>query len=99
MGESQAMIEEWRNEGRVEGRAEGMALGMLETRRSDLMRALSLRFQAALPAELSAAVRTIEDLNRLTRWFDAALTAPNLDLFRAVVTAGDVAAARQAGDQ
>jgi hypothetical protein len=70
-----------------------MALGMLEARRADLMRALQLRFQSSPPAEWAAAVRSLDDLNRLSRWFDAALTAPSLDMFCAVVTAADVAAA------
>jgi hypothetical protein len=89
MRESQTVIEAWRSEGRAEGVAEGMAMGMLEARRADVMRALQLRFQAAPPAELAAAVRGLDDLKRLSRWFDAALTAPSLELFRAMVVAGD----------
>lgn len=92
MHDSPAVIEAWRREGRAEGLAEGMALGMLEARRADLLRALQMRFQAAPPAELIAAVRAANDLNRLARWFDAAVTAPSLDVFRAVVAAIESAA-------
>lgn len=87
MHDSPAVIEAWRREGRAEGLAEGMALGMLEARRADVLRALQMRFQVVPPAELIAAVRAASDLNRLSRWFDTAVTAPSLEVFRAVVVA------------
>lgn len=92
MHDSPAVIEAWRREGRAEGLAEGMALGMLEARRADVLRALQMRFQAMPPAELIAAVRAATDLGRLARWFDAAVTAPSLDVFRAVIAAADCGA-------
>src|SRR5205823_1570116 len=87
---SQSSIEAWRSEGRAEGRAEGMILGMLEARRADLLRALLLRFQAPPPADLAAAARALEDLNCLTHWLDAALTAASLDMFRTIVAGTDL---------
>ncbi len=92
MHDSPTLIDAWRREGRAEGLAEGMALGMLEARRADVLRALQMRFQATPPAELIAVVRAASDLRRLARWFDAAVTAPNLDVFRAVVDLADRAA-------
>ena len=89
MHDSPAVIESWRREGRAEGLAEGMALGMLEARRADLLRALQMRFQSAPPTDLIAAVRAADDLSRLARWFDAAVTAPTFDVFRAVVAGID----------
>lgn len=99
MRESQMVIETWRAEGRAEGTAEGMARGMFEARRADLLRALQVRFATVPPPELSAAVRGIEEMDRLCRWFDAALTAPSIEMFRTVVAIGDdaVRAARSNG--
>src|SRR5262245_48301546 len=91
MDELQSQIDASRNEGRTEGVAEGMALGMLQAHRADVLRALQLRFHAVPPAEVAAAVCALNDLDRLSRWFDAALTAPNLELFRAVTAATDAA--------
>jgi hypothetical protein len=90
--ESQTVIETSRAEGRAEGVAEGMARGMLEARRADVLRALQVRFAAVPPHDVTAEVRGIEEMDRLCRWFDAALTAPTMDMFRAVVTGGDSAA-------
>jgi hypothetical protein len=81
MREAQTVIQSWRNEGRAEGFAEGMALGMLESRRQAISRAVQLRFMTAVPAELAAALRQSDNLDRLAKWLDAALTAPSLEAF------------------
>src|SRR5437870_2486349 len=44
------------------------------------------------PPKVAAAVRAMEDLDRLDRWLDAALTAPCLDIFRAMTTTADTSA-------
>lgn len=62
-----------------------MAIGMLEARRADVLRAYQLRFQGSAAVGISAAVRTIEDLETLTRWLDAAITAPNPTMFEALI--------------
>jgi hypothetical protein len=81
---STSMMLEWKSEGRAEGWAEGMASGMLEARREDLLKTLRVKYQE-LPPELNAAVRGTSELNQLTRWFDAALAAPTIDSFAALV--------------
>jgi hypothetical protein len=78
---SDAMIEVWK----AEGRAEGLALGMTEAKRTDVLRALLLRFQGHPPPDITAAVREMTDLDLLARWFDAAVTAPSLEAFRHMV--------------
>lgn len=72
--------------------ASGLTMGMLEAKRADLLRILQLRYRSVVPNEISAAVRTITDLDRLDRWLDTAITAPCLDTFRLVVSAMDGAA-------
>src|SRR5262245_20283588 len=75
---------EWKAEGRAEGLAEGMVLGMLEARREDLMKLLRVKY-VNLPPELTAAVRTCHETVQLDHWFDAALSAPTLETFAALV--------------
>jgi flagellar biosynthesis/type III secretory pathway protein FliH len=79
-----SMMLEWKAEGRAEGFAEGLASGMQEARREDLIKLLRVKFHA-LPPELAAAVRGTTDLERLTRWFDAALAAPTLEGFAVLI--------------
>jgi hypothetical protein len=81
---STSMMLDWKTEGRVEGFAEGLVSGMQEARRDDLVKLLRVKFHA-LPPELSAAVRGTTDLDRLTRWFDAALAAPTLEGFAVLI--------------
>jgi hypothetical protein len=78
-----ATILQWKAEGRAEGIAEGMALGMQEARRSDLLRVPRVKFPDA-PADVTGAVRGMRDLDQLTRWFEAALVAPTVELFQAM---------------
>lgn len=75
-----------------EGFAAGLSMGMLEAKRGDVLRAIHLRFRGIVPSDLSAAVRSMEDLDQLDRWFDAALTAPELDTFRSMASLSDAAA-------
>ena len=73
-----AVANEWRAEGRTEGRTEGRAEG----RQSKVLRLLERRFGDALPDELRGAVIAEADLERLDRWFDAAIDAKSLAEFR-----------------
>jgi hypothetical protein len=74
--QSQQVLE-WQAEARVEG--------MFQARRDFLLRLLQLRFPVEIPADLKAAIEAMADPEELTRWFDAAATAPSLDAFRAAV--------------
>jgi len=70
------VIREWKTAGR------------LEEKRNDLLRALRVRLAPEVPADLTHTVEQTTDLDVLTRWFDAALTAPTLDAFRSVMGSG-----------
>ena len=59
-----------------------------ETRMEDLRRALRLRFGMPVPADLEDQLAAIKRKAELDRWFDASLTAPSLDAFRAAVQNG-----------
>ena len=78
---SVATLMEWKTEGRAEGFAEGMAMGMVEARRSDLLKLLRVKFPE-IPYEITGSVRGMTDIDQLGRWFEAAIGAPSLDLFR-----------------
>ena len=82
--QSTSSILMWKSEGRAEGLAEGLAMGMLEARREDLLKVLRVKYQM-LPQELTALVRGSSDMDRLTRWFEAALAAPTLELFAVLI--------------
>ena len=56
--------------------------GALETRRSDLVRGIELRFQTPLPAELRTAIDNSTDLAELLRWLEAMFSAPTLEAYR-----------------
>jgi len=79
---------EWKAQGRADGMAEGMAMGMLEARRSDLLKTLRVRFPD-VPYDLTTGVRGMTDLDQLTRWFEAALVAPNIEIFRVMAADAD----------
>ncbi len=81
---STAMMLDWKAEGRAEGMAEGMARGMIEARREDLLKLLRVKYHA-LPPELNAAVRGSQELDPLTRWYEAALAAPTLEAFAVLI--------------
>ncbi|MDQ2732898.1 MAG: transposase, partial [Armatimonadota bacterium] len=72
------------NEGRTKGRMEGMAEGRVEAKRADLLRALQLRFEQ-VPSDLVTSINTQSNLDKLSTWFDAALTAASPEEFRAAV--------------
>jgi hypothetical protein len=64
---------EWQNEGELKGR------------RAALLRALEKRGKGPVPSDLAEAIQATEDMDLLSRWFDAALEANTLDDFRAAV--------------
>jgi hypothetical protein len=68
----------WKREGKEEG--------ALETKRADLIHALEFRLRVTIPPELRNAIDGTNDLDILSRWFDAALGAQTLDEFRAALT-------------
>lgn len=72
--------------------ASGLSLGMIEAKRRDVLRTFQLRFHASADPELAATVRAMDDIDRLDRWLDAAVTAPTADVFEGMVTAGDAMA-------
>jgi hypothetical protein len=76
--QSQQVLE-WQAMARAEARAEAE----IRTTRKDLLRLLELKFSAPLPADLVNTIQATTDLDKLTRWFDTAVTAPSLDAFRA----------------
>lgn len=76
--------------------AAGLAMGMLETKRSDILRTIQLRFCTDLPIDLAAAIKAMDNLDDLDRWLDAALTASSLDAFRSTTTWADSAARKTA---
>jgi hypothetical protein len=53
--------------------------------RSVVLRALELRTHAPVPPDLAEAVARLTNLDELSRWFDAALTADSLDAFRLAI--------------
>jgi len=63
-------------------RAEARAEAEIRTTRKNLLRLLELKFSAPLPADLVSTFQATTDLDKLTRWFDAAVTAPSLKEFR-----------------
>ena len=70
-------LDEIRAEGRhTEGRAEGRA--------EDILQVLELRFQE-IPEEISAGIRQIHDVSRLSRWLKAAVVSKSLEQFMAEV--------------
>jgi hypothetical protein len=76
----------------TDGFAAGLSMGMLEAKRGGLLRALQLRFSAVTPAEVAATIREMDDLDRLDRWIDHALTASSLESFLTHVGASDAMA-------
>ena len=72
-----------------DGFAAGLSMGMLEAKRRDVLRTIQLRYRANVPSDMAAQVRSIDELDRLDRWLDAAITAPNYEVFRATVAWAD----------
>ncbi len=64
---------EWQNEGERKGR------------QADLLRVLEKHGKGPVPSDLMEAIQATEDINLLSRWFDAALEANSLDDFRAAM--------------
>ncbi|MGH7174422.1 MAG: hypothetical protein ACRELG_29500 [Gemmataceae bacterium] len=66
-------VQEWQNEAE------------LKRLRADLLRVLEKHGNGPVPKDLAEAIQTTEDLNLLSRWFDAALDANSFDEFRAAL--------------
>jgi hypothetical protein len=72
----------------LEWQAQARAEEAIGRSRTHLLRALELRFGTPVPEDLATAITAMDDLPELDRWFDASLTAPSLDAFRAAVQNG-----------
>jgi hypothetical protein len=59
----------------------------LKRARADLIRALQVRLETEVPADLRATIEAKTDLDELTHWFDVALTTRSLEAFRTAVHA------------
>jgi hypothetical protein len=64
---------EWQNE------------AALKMQRANLLRALEKRCKAAVPGDVADLIENTSDMDRLTRWFDAALDASTYDDFRKAI--------------
>lgn len=74
--QSQQVLE-WMAQGEAKGEARGKA--------ESILRALELRLGQGPPADLVVVIRATTDLEQLSRWFDAALSATSLEAFRQIV--------------
>jgi hypothetical protein len=63
--------------------AQGKAEGEVKERRANLMRVLQLRFSDPVVAQVAAIIEAQTDREILSRWLDAAATAPSWEEFRA----------------
>jgi hypothetical protein len=72
MKESQTVLE-WQREARVE-ELQGV-----------ILRAIELRFRTRVPADVAATISASNDLEELSRWFEATQPRDSLDAFRAAV--------------
>jgi len=70
------IVSEWKAEWKAEGKAEGI--------HRSILRVLELRFPGQIPDSLRAAVESQLDEAELSRWLDAAVTAPSLPAFAAL---------------
>jgi hypothetical protein len=64
---------------------EGAARATLATRRQVLLQVLRTHFRTEPPEDVRQAVEGTNDLDTLSRWLDAAVTATSVDDFRAVM--------------
>lgn len=71
------VVAEWIAQGKVEGR--------IAEKRADLLRLLHLRFSEPVAAEVVPTIEAQTDREILSGWFDAAVTAPSWEEFRATV--------------
>jgi len=58
--------------------------GKAEAKVETLLRLLTKRFQAALPEDLEACIRSTQDLAKLDTWIDATLDGSDLADFRRI---------------
>jgi hypothetical protein len=66
---------------------EWQAIAELRLQRANLVRVLEKRCKAPVPSDLAGAIQATQDMNLLSRWFDAALEANTFDEFRAATQA------------
>lgn len=64
----------------------GYARGVLESQRWCILALLSGRFPSAVTPEMTKQIEMQDDMERLGRWFDAALDAPTFADFLATMT-------------
>jgi hypothetical protein len=84
MEESQ-VVAEWVAKGEKRGEERGLKKGLeqgLRLLQDKLLRLLETRFGGSVPPDVTSAVRVQSDMDRLSKWFDAALVAPTLEQFR-----------------
>jgi hypothetical protein len=79
MRESPQVLE-WQREAREQA--------LFERGKEDVQRAVLRRFGTPLPADLADQLAALHSMAELDRWFDASVTAPSLDVFRAAVQNG-----------
>ena len=68
---------------------EWQAEAVAEKQAEFILLALNTRFPEGVPADVADGVRAVRDLEKLTRWFKAAMTAPSIEDFRRVLSNGD----------
>ena len=73
------LVNEWKSEAKLEGRLEGKREGKLEGEREALLRVLSLKYPGAVPAEITAAIAAIDDLDDFAVWFDKVIRSSTLE--------------------
>jgi hypothetical protein len=77
------VVAEWK----AEALAEGLAKGLAQGERNALLLVLGQKFQAAVPADLAAAIEAQADVDVLSRWLTAAVAAASLEAFRTAINA------------
>jgi hypothetical protein len=80
---SQTVLQ-WQAEARAEGRAEGRA----ENQADSILLLLTERFPGGVPADIADQVRAVRDLEKLTRWFKAAVAVSSVEEFRRTLSNG-----------
>jgi len=81
--ETSQQVLEWQAEARAAGKIEGKIEGKAQGKAENVVTALRLRFGKKLTKKLQQTIMQCTDLDCLNQWFEAAVTAPSLDAFRA----------------
>ncbi len=82
--EESAIVREWTAKALERGRQEGLEVGRQKLRAA-LLRLWRSRFSDPAPPEESAAVQAQADVDELSRWLDAALSAATEDEARRAI--------------